>query len=293
MPRPHPVLTETCGDESGTATSPPRDLSWGECREWFRARLDQRFLTTISPEEIEVHFSAMPPHYWERVTEAHLVWGLETIHGFLKLVASPQVPPTAPFVNWRQTAHSSRTDVMLCTWDRHGLLAKAAAAFSAVRLSILQADVFTRGDNVVLDEFSVTDVDGRSPVRQSQLEEVSFLLEGALSEPPRFASVWACSRHKFLASPTLVAPRIACDNETSSNSTVVRIEAADRLGLLYDILQTIADAGLDIRQARIETEGHLARDTIHVADERGQKLLDQPRLELLRASLEAALTVSD
>jgi len=182
---------------------------------------------------------------------------------------------------------------MLCTWDRHGLLAKAVAALSAVRLNILQADVFTRADNVVLDEFSITDAEGRSAVRPAQLEEMTFLLEGALSEPPRFASIWACSRHKFLAAPSLFAPRIICDNETSPDSTLVHIEAADRLGLLYDILQAIADAGLNIKQASIETEGNLARDTVHVTDERGQKLLDKGWLESLRARLEAALTVSD
>src|SRR2546426_8585680 len=39
----------------------------------------------------------------------------------------------------------------------------------------------------------------------------------------------------------------------------VRVEASDRLGLLYDILQSIADSGLNITQARIETQGDLAQ----------------------------------
>lgn len=43
-------------------------------------------------------------------------------------------------------------------------------------------------------------------------------------------------------------------------STLVRVEAPDRLGLLYDILQTISDRGLNFTQARIETERRLARD---------------------------------
>ena len=180
---------------------------------------------------------------------------------------------------------------MLCTWDRHGLLAKAAAAFSAVRLNILQANVFTRTDNVVLDEFWVSNAAARTQVSEARLEEMRFLLEGALSEPPRFASVWACSRHKFLAAPTQVPPRIVFDNETSKTSTLVGIEAADRLGLLYDILQAMAEAKLDIKQARIQTDNNLAHDTIYVTDERGQKLLDPHQLELLGAELEAALLV--
>lgn len=39
---------------------------------------------------------------------------------------------------------------MLCTWDRHSLAAKAAAALSAVGLKIVQADICTRADHIVL-----------------------------------------------------------------------------------------------------------------------------------------------
>lgn len=239
-----------------------------------------------------MHFSTMPAHYWEHVTEDELIWGLETVHGFLKLVASPEVPATSPYVSWRQVGRAGPVRVMLCTWDRHGLLAKAAAAFSAVRLNIVQAEVFTRSDNVVLDTFSITGADGRSPVSPSQMEQMGFLLEGALSEPPRFASVWACSRHKYLAPVSQIAPRITCDNDRSADSTLIHIEAADRLGLLYDILQGLADAKLGVKQARIETENGLACDTIYVTDESGQKITGKRELEALRAKLQAALTVS-
>jgi len=278
-------------------------LAWREQREWFRSHLRQRSLapvhslqsvhTGISTDEIDAHFSGMPAHYWERVTEGDLVWGLETIHGFLKLIASPNAPATAPFVSWRQFPELGHTRLMLCTWDRRGLLAKAAAALSAVRLNLLRANVFTRGDSVVLDEFCVTNANGRGAVNETRLQEMKFLLDGALSEPPRFASVWACSRHKFLAAPTPLAPCITFDNDTSPAHTLVRIEAADRLGLLYDILQALADSELNVTQARIETDDDLARDTIHVIDECGQKMLDPRRLKTLRASLEAAITVSE
>lgn len=271
---------------------PAPGLPWQERRDWFRARVSQQPPAGIGAEEIDAHVSLMPPHYWERVTEADLLWGLETIHGFFQLVASPNTPVTAPFANWRQFPELGRTRIMLCTWDRHGLLAKASAAFSAVKLNILQADVFTRSDHVVLDEFAVVDADGRGLVNEERLREMTFLLEGALSEPPRFASVWACSRHKFLAPPTRFAPRIAFDNTASPAGTLVRIEATDRLGLLYDMLQALADAGLNVTQARIDTDRDLAQDSFHVTDDRGNKVIDPRQLEALRAAMEAALTVN-
>jgi len=292
---PNSFATESALEDPSLAPAGPlAGLPWQERRDWFRARLRQHPPAHLSADEVDSHFIAMPAHYWERVTETDLIWSLETIHGFFKLVALAKVPATAPFVGWRQLPKSGSgcTQIMLCTWDRHGLLAKAAAAFSAVKLNILQADVFTRADNVALDQFVVTDADAGGAVNETRLREMTFLLEGALSEPPRFASVWACSRHKFLAPPARFAPRIAFDNTVSPAATLVRVEAVDRIGLLYDILQAIADAGLNITQARIETDHELAHDTVHVTDDRGGKVLDPQRLETLRTTLETALTLT-
>ena len=292
MPGPHSFPIEPLAGAPAEISAPSNQLSWSERRDWLRARLEQRAQPKISGDELRVHFSAMPQHYWESITEAELEWGLETVHGFLELVAAPEVPSTPPFITWRRMNASGKIRVMLCTWDRHGLLAKTAAAFSAVRLSIVQADVFTRADDLVLDTFTIAGADGASPVNPSQMEQMAFLLEGALSEPPRFASIWACSRHKYLAPATLLAPEISFDNDSSPENTLVHVQTPDRLGLLYDILQAIADAGLNIKQACIETENHLAKDTIHVTDELRQKVIDKSSLELLRARIEAALMVS-
>src|SRR5438105_3356086 len=289
MSKPVAVSDEIVPDAALT-TDPGECVSWRAQRDALGAQLQQRPLPEITAEEVEVHFSGMPEHYWERVNEEDVVWGLRTIHGFLKLVTTPNTPATAPFVNWRQDPGAARTRVMFCTWDRHGLLAKAAAAFSAVRLNILQADVFTRTDNVVLDLFSVSHSDGHGPATLTQLEEMRFLLEGALSEPPRFASVWACSRHKFLAPPTSFGAHISFDNESSLLATAIHVEAPDRLGLLYDILQTLADRGLRITQASIQTRNELAHDIIQVTDALGKKVAGARELELLRRSLETALT---
>src|SRR6185436_18583167 len=113
--------------------------------------------------------------------------------------------------------------LMLCTWDRQGLLAKAAASFSAVKLDIVEADVFTRADNIVLDIFTVVNADSRGLASQTQLQEMTFLLEGALSEPPRFASIWACSRHKYMAHQGRSTPQITCDNFTFADRTIVHV----------------------------------------------------------------------
>ena len=203
----HCLLNESVDNGPQATSEVAQQLSWSERRNWLRARFEQRPHPKITAEEIEVHFTTMPQHYWECVTESELEWGLETVHGFLELVASRDVSATSPFMSWRRIGASGQARVMLCTWDRHGLLAKAAAAFSAVRLSIVQAEVFTRADDVVLDTFTIASADGHSPVSPSQMEQMGFLLEGALSEPPRFASIWACSGTSTLAAPVKLLPK--------------------------------------------------------------------------------------
>jgi [protein-PII] uridylyltransferase len=194
-------------------------------------------------------------------------------------------------LKWRQTPGNDGTQVMLSTWDRQGLLAKAAAALSAVRLNIVQAHVFTRSDNVVLDVFTVVDFHSGGPASATRLEEMKFLLEGALGEPPRFASIWACTQHKYLAPRSRIPARIAFDNHSSATATIVAIAASDRLGLLYDIFQVIADSGLNITHARIETLGAIAHDLVQVTEAHGQKVSDPGRLASLRQKLEAAVNV--
>lgn len=247
----------------------------------------------IEAEEIQAHFEGMPLRYWDRVSEVELVWGLQTIHKFLKLVAQPNSPGTSPVLDFRQFPEGRCTHVMLCTWDRGGLLAKAAAAFSAVRINVLQADVFTRADNIILDVFRVCEMQQTPVINDKRLAEMLFLLEGALSDPPRFASFWASSRHKLLGHTSTVSPVVMFDNTTSPAHTLLGVDASDRLGLLSDILETLANCDLNIHQAIIDTDNSMARDLFFLSDLKGNKISDEERLGLIRKRLLEAITNTD
>jgi [protein-PII] uridylyltransferase len=236
----------------------------------------------VDAEEMEAHFRGMPAHYWERVTESELSWGLETIHKFLHLVSEVNSSAVAPVLDWRHMPEDRWTKVMICTWDRHGLLAKAAAAFSAVGINILQADVFTRADNIVLDVFRVCEARPNTPIVPERLKEMLFLLEGALSEPPRFASIWASLGHKVLPHGFRQRASAVFDNSSSREHSILRVEALDRIGLLCDILSALADCNLNIDQAVIDTAGETARDLFYLRDANKKKITEPDRLEFVR-----------
>ena len=264
-------------------------LPWEQRRELLRDRLRTHPLTGIAQEEIDAHFQGMPARYWERVSEGELVWGLETIHDFFKSLSAPDSIGSVPVVHWKAVPEQGFTKVMVCTWDRHGLLAKVASAFSAVRINILQADVYTRTDSLVVDVFRVREMEPSHVRDAARLSEMVFILDGALRQSPSFASYWACTRHKILALPAATPPFLSFDNEGSPDCTVLRVEATDRLGLLADILQALADSGLNIAQAVIDTDDDLAQDIFHFTDVAGLKILDPSQLRFIRRRLLEAI----
>lgn len=262
---------------------------WEQRRELLGDRLKTHPLTGITPEEVQAHFQGMPARYWERISEGELVWGLETIHDFFKSLTVPDSIGSVPVVQWRAVPEQGFTKVMLCTWDRHGLLAKVASAFSAVGINIIQADVYTRADSLVLDVFRVREMEPFHVRDAARLSEMVFILDGALRQSPSFASYWACTRHKFLALPAATPPYLSFDNERSSDCTLLRVEAPDRLGLLADILQALADSGLNIAQAFIDTDEDLAQDVFQFTDVAGLKILDPAHLRFIRRRLLEAI----
>ena len=243
----------------------------------------------ICLDEIDAHFQGMPSRYWERIDMQELVWGLEVVHKFLEKIAEPAFPGTTPVLDCKHFPELGYTKVMLCTWDRQGLLAKAASAFSGVNVNILHAEAYTRSDQIVLDVFRVCDSEHRPVLSQHRLEQMLFLLEGSLSDPPRFASFWAAAGHKREDKEAPEILSIAFENTEPGQHTVLKIETDDRIGLLSDILDALAKGGVKVDQALIETPDYLACDTFCIYDNPGEKIRDAGRLACIRDLLADAI----
>src|SRR5919108_3319133 len=112
------------------------------------------------------------------------------------------------------------------TWERQRLLSKVAGSFSVVPLNILSADVFPRGDNVVLGVFRVCDTKARPVTNPRDFQLVEQTLRRAL-EDETFDFVPLIEKAKRLSRQVAVGiefpTRITIDNRTHPTYTLIEI----------------------------------------------------------------------
>jgi len=183
--------------------------------------------------------------------------------------------------------------VTFCTWERQRLLAKVAGSFSVVPLNILSADVFPRGDSVVLGIFRVCDTKGRPVTDPRDVELVEQALQRALEDESfDFLSlIEKAKRQSRRVLPGIEFPtRIAIDNKTHPMYTLIEIQAPDRIGLLYDVLSCLDRENILIPLSRITTQAGAAIDTLYGVDGSTQaKITDPNRIQLIQKHLKNAI----
>src|SRR5207244_2118654 len=184
-------------------------------------------------------FAALPERYFQTHPAAEIAEHLRLVHEFLVKHFASDEGTLLPVVRWISHANAGHTELWVCTWDRHQLLARIAGALAACELSILSADIFTRHDGLVLDIFRVTTPRFHAVEDERDMQRVGKLLSEALMvENYDFAPLLAKRLRR--AQPwerTLDFPvRITINPDINPTYTVVDIAAPDRFGLLYHIL---------------------------------------------------------
>jgi len=244
-------------------------------------------------EEIEAHFDFMPDNYFRAFNVPEIVGHLELFRAFLENVSLRGDQPLAPAINWKAFPEQGHSIVSFCTWDREQLLAKIAGSFSVVPINILSADIFSRGDNVVLDIFRVCDTRARAVTDKADLELVEKTLHAALESVDfdfgqLMEKARSQSRH-HLVQEIEFPTRIAMDNRAHPAYTLIQIQTPDRLGLLYDLLACLDREGVSIALSRISTQDGAAIDTFYVADRSTRsKITDSQRIATLQRHLQRA-----
>jgi [protein-PII] uridylyltransferase len=252
----------------------------------------------VSLEELQAHFGALPPRYFQVNAAREILDDLLMAHRFMRLQLSEEENALAPVVNWHNDPDRGCNRVTVCTWDRAGLFSQIAGCFSSVGLNILSAQIFTRADDIVLDTFSITEGKSGGLAGAESRDKFEELLDEALTgtEVDFHALI---ARHKIARplyqaySGERIPTQVRFDNEASETRTIIEIETEDRIGLLYAISQTFSELELDISGAKISTEKGAAIDSFYVRDADGQQVLVPERQRAIERKLRSAIHALD
>ena len=248
----------------------------------------------LSEQELQAHFAALPPRYFQIHTVAEILDDLMLTHRFLRRQILEEGKAWSPLTAWQDEPNRGYNLVKVCTWDRAGLFSKIAGCFSAVGVNILGAQIFTRSDSVALDTFFVNDAATGNLATREQHNQFNGLLDRVLTGGE--VDLPALIRRHVVARPRYqpylgerMPTQIRFDNEASETRTLIEIETEDRLGLLYTISQTLAELALDISAARIVTERGAAIDSFYVRELDAGKVESVERQHLIEDRLRSAI----
>lgn len=169
-----------------------------------------------------------------------------------------------------------------------GIFSKIAGVMAANGLQILDAQILTRLDGVVVDTFQVTDPDYKGAPPRDRLESIGAMIRSVLQGKEAVETVvqrgtrMSASR---LIGPARQATEVRIDNETSERYTIVDVFADDRQGLLYVITNAIFLQGLSVHAARISTRLDQVADVFYVTDAQGRKVEQAELVESVRQGI--------
>ena len=243
--------------------------------------------------EIEAHFEFMPDNYFRASDVPEIIEHLKLFRSFLENVSSEGDSPLAPAIQWKAVPEQGHTVVIFYTWERERLLAKVAGSFSVVPLNILSADIYPRGDNVLLCVFRVCDTKARPVTHQRDFTLVEQTLRRALEDESfDFLPLIEKAKHQShrLTTGIEFPTRIAIDNKTHPVNALIEIQAPDRIGLLYDVLTCLDRENLLVPLSRINTQAGAAIDTLYVVDRSTRaKITDSHRIRTIQQRLQNAI----
>jgi len=247
-----------------------------------------------SAEEIEVHFNSMPDRYFQSHHVNEIIGHLRLFRSFVEMRSRNPKLALSAAVKWHSKPDQGHSEFWICTWDRAALMAKIAGSFATASINILSADVYTRVDNLMLAIFRVCDTSFRPVSDERDIQQVESVLQESLQKIDYdFAPLMEKARKRtafHLPIGMELPTKLVVSNEIHSGYTVIDLQTADRLGLLYDLLICLSRAEVNIASSRIATEKGAAFDSFYVTDLDGRKITDEATLRHLQTSLLAAAT---
>jgi [protein-PII] uridylyltransferase len=172
--------------------------------------------------------------------------------------------------------------------DRPGTFSRVAGVLSLHGLDVLSAQAHSDEQGMAASAFRVhvpaSGIDW-SPITADMHRALAgeLAIEARLAERAR-----TYRRRRATQAGTPGPPRVEFHDEASTLATVLEVRAVSKVGILHRITKALAELGLDIRHATVQTLGIEVVDTFYVRTSVGTKVTDPfHRGEIVRAVLHA------
>ena len=219
------------------------------------AEVTERLSVDVPADQISLHLAAMPETYALRTPASEVRRHL--------LLLDPL--PTGNEVRIDVVDGDEWTDVVLVTADRAGLLSMVSGVFALSNISILEARLATRTDGVVVDRFNVEDSLQGGVVEAGRwgnvLTDLRLVLSGDLGLVARLDDK---HRHYRSLVDETAQPETRILAGADHGTHRIELRGADRVGLLHDVAAVLHAFEVDVRFAKIDTQGGRVVDTFHV-----------------------------
>lgn len=80
-------------------------------------------------------------------------------------------------------------------------------------------------------------------------------------------------------------PRVLIDNKACENTTLVKVDSANKHGILLEVVQVLTDLDLTISKAYISSDGGWFMDVFHVTDKDDNKITNEKVIDYIQQSL--------
>ncbi|KRF17852.1 hypothetical protein ASG90_05820 [Nocardioides sp. Soil797] len=162
--------------------------------------------------------------------------------------------PSAVAVSVAHAGDGSRVTVV--SGDRIGLLADASAMLALQRTSVLAARAWTQ-ESYGVSEWQVADTDLDAAVLRQRINAIA---EGRVDVAARL------SRGGRNGTAGRLAPSVQVRPEASDRATVLEVRADDRPGVVHLVCAALAELGVSVRSAHVDTLGPQAIDVFYLQE---------------------------
>jgi [protein-PII] uridylyltransferase len=238
-------------------------------------------LSDWEPEQVEEFIATGYPSYW-------LTYGNDVYVRHANIARQAKLDGEQLYIDIRVDEEFEFTEITVYTPEHPGIFSQIAGAVALMNATIMDAKIITMSDGMVMDSFSILDIDNKAYNQPRQVGRLRQRISESLSGKIYFKKELAkLSKTRMIANEGSfnVAPRVIFDNKASATDTVIEVNGRDRIGFLYDVTSVINELGLKISSAHITTYGEHVVDTFYVKDIFGLKIDHRAKIDHIRDGL--------